>query len=191
MDYIKTYSTSSELIELLERRGLFCKNINNPERLIQSIGYYRLSGYLYPFLSVPKSNHIFKNGSSLFAANQLYEFDRKLRQLVFDAIERIEVAVRSAIVNITCSELDDVFWMTKPEYFARIDKFEKTISLINKEYETSHEDFIVHYKETYDNPYPPSWMIAKILPFGVLTRIYDNIACNRIRKRIAQYFGLR
>ena len=31
---------------------------------------------------------------------------------------------------------------------------------------------------------------AEILPFGVLTRVYENIASNQIRKSIARYFGL-
>ncbi len=41
-----------------------------------------------------------------------------------------------------------------------------------------------------DNPYPPSWMLAEIMPMGTLTRVYENIRNNRIRKRIAQSFGL-
>ena len=85
----------------------------------------------------PKSEQLFKNGSSLGQALKLYEFDRKLRLIVFDQIERIEVAVRSAIVNITCSETDDVFWMTSPTYFADADKFNRTKALINKELQNS------------------------------------------------------
>lgn len=96
-----------------------------------------MKGYLYPFLKQPKSEQLFKNGSSLGQALKLYEFDRKLRLIVFDQIERIEVAVRSAIVNITCSETDDVFWMTSPTYFADADKFNRTKALINKELQNS------------------------------------------------------
>ena len=33
-------------------------------------------------------------------------------------------------------------------------------------------------------------MLAEILPLGVLTRIYDNIRSNQIRKKIAQEFSL-
>ena len=120
----------------------------------------------------------------------LYEFDRELRQLVFNQIERIEVAVRSAIVNIACAETNDVFWLTNRTHFANADKFEKTMSLIDKELQTSREDFITHFKQTYEDHYPPSWMIAEIIPLGTLTRIYDNIASNRIRKKIAKHFCL-
>ena len=157
---------------------------------MRSVGYYRLSGYLYPFLKVPKSEHRYKSGSTLGSAISLYEFDREFRQLVFDQIERIEVAVRSTITNIVCAETGDVFWMTNPSRFAHADKFSKTLALIDKEMQTSREDFIVHFKQSYEDPYPPSWMIAEIIPLGTLTRLYENIASNQIRKKVARYFGL-
>ncbi len=89
-----------------------------------------------------------------------------------------------------CSETNDVFWMTNSAHFANSVKFGKTLALIDKELQTSREDFIAHFKQTYEDAYPPSWMIAEIIPFGVLTRVYENIASNRTRKKIAQYFGL-
>ena len=190
MKYNNEYSSPSELISILQNRGLDCSDIDNAIDILSSIGYYRLSGYFYPFLLTPKSEHIFKPGSTLGNALMLYEFDRELRQLVFNQIERIEVAVRSAIVNIACAETNDVFWLTNRTHFANADKFEKTMSLIDKELQTSREDFITHFKQTYEDQYPPSWMIAEIIPLGTLTRIYDNIASNRIRKKIAKHFCL-
>ncbi len=190
MDYTKIYTTPSELVTLLQERGLDCTDVPDAERLLRSIGYYRFSGYLYPFLKQPKKEHRFKCGSSIGAANNLYDFDRKLRQLIFDQIERIEVAVRSAIVNITCAETGDVFWMTNPASYARVDGYNRTMSLIDKELNVSREDFIAHFREVYDNPYPPAWMLAEIMSMGTLTRVYENIRTNRIRKCIAQCFGL-
>lgn len=190
MQYEKQYSTPAQLLEILKDRGLDCSDVADAEPLLRSVGYYRLTGYLYPFLRTPKTAHQFKTGSSLEQAFKLYEFDREFRLLVFDQIERIEVAVRSAIVNIMCAETGDVFWLTNPTHFAITAKFAKTLALIDKELQTSREDFITHFKQTYDDAYPPSWMVAEIIPLGVLTRVYENIANNRIRKKIAQYFGL-
>ena len=190
MRYTKHYSSPTELLAILQDRGLDCSDIDDAESVLRSVGYYRLSGYLYPFLKVPKSEHRYKSGSTLGSAISLYEFDREFRQLVFDQIERIEVAVRSTITNIVCAETDDVFWMTTPSRFAHADKFNKTLTLIDKEIQTSREDFIVHFKQSYDDPYPPSWMIAEIIPLGTLTRLYENIASNQIRKKVARYFGL-
>lgn len=190
MDYTKQYTAPFKLLELLSARGMDCSDVPDAEIKLQGIGYYRLTGYLYPFLQLPKEIHRYKVGSTLGGALNLYEFDRQLRLLVFDQIERIEVAVRSAIVNIICSETGDVFWMTNPHYFANAGKFKKMLALIDKELQNTREDFISHFKQVYDNPYPPAWMITEIIPLGVLTQVYENIASNRIRKRIATHFAL-
>ena len=121
MRYTKQYSSPSELLVILENRGLDCSDTENAKHILRSIGYYRLSGYLYPFLKVPKSEHIYKSDRTLGKVLSLYEFDRELRLLLFNQIERIEIAVRSAITNIACEETEDVFWISKSEYFANSD----------------------------------------------------------------------
>ena len=68
MKYTKQYASPAELLTLLQDRGLELDNTANAEAILRSIGYYRLSGYLYPFLEQPKSTHVFKPGSSLLAA---------------------------------------------------------------------------------------------------------------------------
>lgn len=117
----------------------------------------------------------------------LYRFDKKLRLLIFNEIEKIEVAVRSAIVNIGSKMTGNPFWMTDCANFTNQAWFSKTLKLIEDEYSHSREDFILHFKETYSNPYSPSWILSEILPFGVMTNIKDK----KIKKRIAQSFGLQ
>ena len=56
----------------------------------------------------------------------LYRFDKKLRLLLFNEIEKIEVAVRSAIVKHGCEVTGDPFWMTNPNNFSNPVKFNKT-----------------------------------------------------------------
>lgn len=190
MNYNKKYSTPEQLVSLLRDRGLTIINEDAALQTIRSVGYYRLSAYLYPFLRTPKTKHIFKADTTLDQAMSIYDFDRSLRFLIFDQIERIEIAVRSAIVNITSRELNNPFWMTDTSTYAHPNKFQKTLLLIDKELQTTREEFIKHFRNTYIDSYPPSWMLSEILPFGVLTRVYENIANNRIRKSIARYFGL-
>ena len=168
MRYNKQYSAPEELVTILRERGLIIEEEEVALQNIRSIGYYRLSAYLHPFLRVPKTEHVFKERTSFEQAMRIYAFDRGLRLLIFDQIERIEIAVRSAIVNITSRDTNNPFWMTSPDTYAHNDKFQKTLQLIDKELQTTREDFIKHFKDTYTDPYPPSWMLAEILPFGVL-----------------------
>ena len=64
---------------------------------------------------------------------------------MFNEIEKIEIAVRSAIVNITSRETGNPFWMTDPTCFYDINTFTKTKQLIDAELAKSREDFIEHF----------------------------------------------
>ena len=188
--YSKTYSSPNQLVALLQSRGLIISNTAKVENYLRHIGYYRFSAYLYPLLTTPKENHVFKAGATFDKALDMYRFDRHLRLLMFNQIEKIEIAVRSAIVNITSRETANPFWMTDPACFYDAIQFTKTKQLIDVELSKSREDFIEHFRRTYSEPYPPAWMLAEILPLGVLTKIYENIRSNQIRKMIAQEFSL-
>ena len=140
---------------------------------------------------MPKEQHLYKPKTSFEQVMMLYRFDKKLRLLIFNEIEKIEVAVRSAIVNIGSEMTNNPFWMTDSNSFVDATKYRHTMDLIDAELRRSREDFIVHFKQTYTDPYPPAWILAEILPFGVITNIYSNIKIAKIKKRIAQKFGLQ
>ena len=146
---------------------------------------------MYPLLSIPKEQHLFKQGVSFGKVMMLYRFDKKLRLLLFNEIEKIEVAVRCAVVNFGTEMTGNPFWMTDASNFSNPSKFNRSMRLIEDELNHTKEDFINHFKETYTNQYPPSWMLTEILPFGVITNVYSNIKNKKIKKRIAQSFGLQ
>ena len=110
---------------------------------------------------------------------------------LFNELEKIEVAIRSAIVNIGSSITGNPFWMTDSANFVNSSKFHKTMNLINQELYKSKEDFIIHFKKTYSDPYPPAWILSEVLPFGIITNIYNNIKDKKIKKKISQSFGLQ
>ena len=63
---------------------------------LDNIDYYRLSAYMYPLLKVPKTAHLYKESSTFKKVMMLYRFDKKLRLLMFNEIEKIEIAIRRA-----------------------------------------------------------------------------------------------
>lgn len=189
--FTKPYLNAHDLVRLLQSRGLTVNDTAKAESYIEYIGYYRLSAYMYPLLQIPKELHQYKPNTYFSQVIMLYRFDKKLRLLAFNEIEKIEVAVRSAIVNVGCEMTNNPFWMTDSRNFIDARKFQHTMDLINNELRRSREDFIVHFKQTYSDPYPPAWILAEVLPFGVITNIYSNIKAPRIKKRISQKFGLQ
>ncbi len=156
-----------------------------------NIGYHRLSAYIYPFYKGPKSDLALKEGTTFEQVLTLYRFDKKLRILLFNEIEKIEVAIRSVLANIGCQELEDKFWITKPEYFANAGKFNQTLVFIEKELASNKEDYIEDFRQNFIETYPPAWMITEVLSFGNLNYIYSNISSNHLMKHIAGYFGLK
>lgn len=104
--YPKPYRTFEQQLELLKSRGLEITNDSAALEYLRRLGYYRLSGYWYPFRHLipllmhqskpfrPQRKDEFMQGSKLQDAVELYVFDKKLRLLILDAIERVEVAFR-------------------------------------------------------------------------------------------------
>ena len=121
----------------------------------------------------------------------LYRFDKKLRLLMFNENEKNEIAVRRAVMQIPAEMTNDPFWLTTPAYFLDNAKFNETMRAISGEYAKSREEFIQHFKNTYSNPFPPSWILGELLTIGNVNAIFRNIKQNRIRKRIAKKFGLQ
>ena len=61
-------------------------------------------------------NKIYTKGSTFEDVVDHYIFDKKVRILLFDAIEPIEVAIRSAITSVM-TEHYGAFWFTKKKLF--------------------------------------------------------------------------
>ena len=189
--FTKPYSSPEQIVQILKSRGMLMDDERKVENYLLNIGYHRLSAYIYPFYKSPKSDLMLKEGTTFEQVLTLYRFDKKLRILLFNEIEKIEVAIRSVLANIGCQELDDRYWITKPEYFANADRFNQTLAVIEKELASSKEDYIEDFRRNYVENYPPAWMITEVLSFGNLNYIYSNITNNRLMKRIGDYFGLK
>ncbi len=98
MNYAKPPLSILDQIALLKERGLLIQNEKRARHYLTYIGYYRFSAYWLSFEYLDKQGkrtHRFKKGTSFDDVLGLYIFDRKLRLLVMEAMERIEVAIRT------------------------------------------------------------------------------------------------
>ena len=191
LPFSKPYLDVKSQVALLQSRGLEINEIPKTEKYLNFIGYYRLSAYMFPFLTIPKQNHQYKKDATFDKVMMLYRFDKKLRLYIFNEIEKIEVALRATITSTVCEGTNNPFWMTDSTYFASSIRFNNTLTKIDTEIQHSSEDFITHFQNTYSDKYPPAWMLAEILPLGIMTNIYNNLKDKRIKKQISQKFGLQ
>lgn len=186
----KEYHSPEELVYLLKSRGLVINNVQKAQRYLENIGYYRLSAYMYPFLKIPKSQHLYKPGASFDSVIMLYRFDKKLRLFLFNEIEKIEIAVREAVMNCVSEWTGNIYWLTTSSYFRDQAIFSNSLNMLTKEYEHSTEDFIEHFKSTYSEPFPPAWILGELLPMGSVNMYYRNLKDKTLKKQIAKRFYL-
>lgn len=92
----KVFTTVPEQLRILQSRGMHLDSTEAASWLAH-VGYYRLSGYWYSYREMsdePKKRlDTFVAGTNFHDVTLLYEFDRKLRSLLFDGIERLEVGL--------------------------------------------------------------------------------------------------
>ena len=157
--FMKHYMTEADLMALLKSRGLVISDEDKAVRYLESIGYYRLSAYMYPFLKVPKEIHQYKDGTTFQQVLNLYRFDKKLRMLLLNEIEKVEIAIRRAIMNIPVQMTGDIYWLTNSVHFANQRTFQETKNTIDREYTKSTEEFIKHF---LDNISPNNDMLDKM-----------------------------
>ena len=194
MRYAKVPLSVPEQAQRLLDRGLIC---DRPERLrhyLSHIGYYRLSAYWLPFEHPPtenqRRNHLFLPGTTFDDVLNLYIFDRKLRLLVMDAIERIEVAVRTRWAGAMSLRHGSHAHML-PDLFKNPWQHAGDIAKVAADLEDSREAFVVHYRKHYDEPYlPPIWVIVETMILGTLSRWFKNTKDTTAKKEVMQGLGM-
>jgi len=189
MKFTKTPLTVEEQLDLLKSRGLIIENENRALHYLRRIGYYRLSSYCIPFKIKGDPNDSFKENASFNKVLNLYIFDRELRILIFDKIEKIEIAFRSSIMNHMSTKYGS-HWYTDKKLFADWYDHKKLMSEVEKLVKGSNELFIKHYKKKYTFPkLPPSWMTFELLSFGQIYNIFNALP-NEDKKAISSEYNL-
>lgn len=174
----------SEQIELLRSRGLILADCGSVEHYLTHIGYYRLSGYALPFQvgGTGPERHDFRPGVTFEAILDRYVFDRQLRLLVMDAIERIEISVRAALSNLLAPRHGAHWYMSKTPFRTGFDHAHFLNEVRQQIGHTPNsrrlrDIYIEHYYETYSTPdMPPSWMVFESVSFGTISIAYANLA---------------
>jgi abortive infection bacteriophage resistance protein len=190
MKYSKPPLSITAQIAKLKQRGLKFGNEQKAAHYLSNISYYRLRAYTYPFQDNSDPNHSFIKEISFDDIIELYVFDRRLRLLVFNAIEKIEIALRTKIVY-EFSLTKGSHWHEDANMYRNNYFFNKNINSLYEEVDRSSETFIEHYKQTYSTPaYPPAWMSLEVITMGLLSKLYGNLKKGDEKKKVAKEFGL-
>ena len=191
-EQVKDPTTIDEQIRILSERGMHV-DIDLAQQWLRSVSYYRLSGYWYPYREqlqsaprTPERADTFVPGSTFSEVADLYEFDRKLRTLVHDGIERIEIALRTRVgewivthgplahqeKNLFRPDFDHTTWLKTAR--RRIQRAEGNNAAIR------------HYTGKYEGY--PFWVLAETLDFADISKLYAGLPINA-QHEISRSFG--
>jgi abortive infection bacteriophage resistance protein len=185
--YTKKALSFGEQLEQLKSRGLVVEDEKRAIHYLTHINYYRLSAYLYPFLE-DKNKHIFKANTTFNIILDIYNFDRELRLLLLDAIERIEISFRTNIIYIL-SHKHGPFWICNKEIFYNEKQYFRDFQRLKNEISRSDEKFLKHYFAKYSEVIPPAWISLETASLGLLSLFYKNLKSTRDLKEISNKYG--
>ena len=182
--------TIDQQLELLRSRGLKIDDDNKAKEYLQRIGYYRLSAYGFPFrqskadvYSVVQTLDQFKPDTSFKNITDLYAFDKSLRLVVLDALERIEISLRTE-VSLTLGaygpnahrdgQFFDRDFLNIPQHRSN-SLYDEWLSKLDEKSRTSKEEFANHFRTKYNQSHMPIWIAVELLDFGPLSHLLSGM----------------
>lgn len=189
--YDRPWKSFDDQLTLLESRGMRVADRDWALAWLRRVGYYRLSAYCYPFrvfqiVQDPETGAIcsqrtddFMPDTAFSDAVNLYLYDRRLRVLLADALERIEVSLRVEVAY-RLGKADTFAHLHEnnfhPTFRDRRDSHtgqtafaawqQKHQGLVQR----SREDFVKHYREKH-GPNMPIWVAIEIWDFGAVSQL--------------------
>lgn len=198
MEYTKGPLSFEAQADLLIERGMQGDRDLMIQRL-KSVNYYRLSAYWYPFRKQdPDDPHHrldqFKDGTCFENVWRRYAFDRRLRLIVMDAIERFEISIRTLLSYHQSNTCGDGFYYTShPSALPNLTYKERMQFLadISEQTGRSEETFVKHFLGKYGDSHNhmPVWMATEIMSFGCVLTFFRGMPKD-IQKVIAGQYGI-
>lgn len=210
--YSKPHATYDEQVAKLVERGLEVQDPGGMKQLLAAIGYYRLTAYVYPFREMLPADQQCKQspthyrsetiweGTTFEMVSDLWRFDRHLRNTILDAVETIEVGLKSRIAHVlgrrdTFGHLHGdalnpevakkPFWHDQPMGETT---HEVWIREYDREIGRAREDYIKHNMHKYDDL--PVWIGLEPATFGQVVDLYKMLK-KEDQQEIAVGLGIR
>lgn len=191
MKYDKPALTVEQQIEKLASRGMAFADPERAAHYLAELNYYRLSGYWLRH-EADHPTHRFQPGTSFEAVLDDYLFDRGLKLLVLDAVERLEVSIRTRWAYVVGlrhgahAHLDSALFKQRSRTWSHPAAVARLVSGV----EDSRERFINHLRDKYDEILPPIWASVEVMSLGQISRWFANLRHAADRNAIAEPYGI-
>ncbi|WP_040713309.1 Abi family protein [Nocardia takedensis] len=202
---LKPFLSIDDQVALLAVRGMTIEPTDEAKRWLSAVGYYRLSGYSYPFrakdpTTPAKRLDTFVLGTSFREVVALYEFDRHLKTLILSGLERVEVALRSQTGH-TLGGHDPLSYndatLFRPEFCTpaageKLSNHDKWLDLAKRRVKRaadSNDQAVVHHINNYGGMIP-IWVLTDVLDFADLSKLFAGLTAPN-QAQIMDWFGIR
>lgn len=173
-------------IDKLRSRGCEIPNEPECEKILSSINYYRLSAYFLPF---KQDDDQYVPGTNLETIFRIYEFDRKIRHLLFHAIEEIEVSLRTQIAYYHAHKYGALGYLD-PNIYNQNHDHKKFIENIDREKQVNRKlPFVEHHNSKYAGQFPV-WVVIELFTFGMLSYFFADMAIQDQKYIAREIFGV-
>jgi abortive infection bacteriophage resistance protein len=196
--FTKPPTTFDRQVELLMSRGMG-GDPNEIRRCLSMTNYYRLSAYWFTFRREDATRTIryddFLPGTTFEVIWDRYRFDRRLRLLVMDAIERIEITLRTALSYWHAHEHGPFAYVDNPASLPKLTGkyLAEFIERVTEETERGkhNEDFAKHFQRKYGDSHAhlPLWMATEVMTFRTVLTLFQSCS-HRVKKNVADVFGM-
>lgn len=194
--YSKKWLSVSDQLQKLKDAGLEIEDPTEAEDFLRHLNYYRFSGY---GLAFETKRHHFIPGTTFRQIRQAYEFDRALRDLVYESMEVIELDVRTSVAY-TFGETYQAFGHSDAANFYAAVKHAGSPAIeeafnhkqwygsLRSESKRSSEKFIEHFERNYvEFPDLPIWVATEIMSFGTLSRMVEGMKKADVKRISSRY----
>lgn len=190
----KVFKTHDELISLLTSRNI---DISTPEhksfakKALQHEGYYNLiNGYSKLFSISTTPDDKYKSGTTVEEIYALYDFDRKLRNIMFKYILSVETNIKSLTAYYFPQKYGHDNYMLYKNFDTQKKNADQNITAVIAEFQKqiasrAKDPSISHYLKKYG--YVPLWVLNNILTLGQISKFY-SILKQPDRQQISKAF---
>ena len=189
--YSKSHQDPSQVVSLLQSKGLSIPDLGNAEALISAVGFERLRIYILARRDVAQQNKPFQNGVTFDDIEKLYNLDKELRLTAFDSCEVFETTFRNAMSeNLTRKYGSHPY---QSSVFIDSKRASDSLRTIADTYlkNVKKDARAKHYIETYSDPMlPPMWRLKEFFTLGNAAFVYRSLRASD-RVAVARRMGLQ
>ena len=187
-DYpLKLHKSYTDQVALLKSRGLIIHDESQAAKVLETVNYYRLSGYLHEFKKNGEDCYI--DGLSFENVLAIYHFDAKLTRVLMYALEDVEESLKTRFSYELSSSypLEPLIYLDGKVYRNPSEFLRFKAMFAQSKRDNSQLPFVKHHIENYNGDLPV-WVAVEIMTMGNIHKLYNNLkGCHQ--KAIAKAYN--